>query len=520
VARLGRWAALLALAVSSLMIASPASAEPPSCEVHLYTGDPLLQIREGKPITLHLDCGWPLEPLSVASVTAPKQGDLSPLARDGENEEWVFTYTPDPGYVGDDTFGFVVTDGEESSTVAATITVGPNRAPSCERRHDPVYDHVRLGHPSSMTFSCGDLDEQDYGALEAAVGVEPLHGTLGVEVALDPQTWEELLTVTYTPDLGFEGSEHFTAGVTDGDLTYLKDFHINVSDGPWCQPSEPVTVRAGDTVRVLPYCTAPTWEPLTTSVPTAPEHGSTSFVGMAIDYTADADASGEDSFTFQATGSDSVSNVVTQEVTILPNAAPTCDDVAVGTARDAAVAIPLTCSDPDGDDHGLALADQPAHGTLGELADGSVTYTPDPGWDGTDSFTYVASDFARTSGLGRVTVEVTEEDDPVVEVTVPDQSPARAARRGLRIAVSADEPVTADVVVGVPGRLAERLGIPRRIGRLQGVAIDHPRHVRVDLTRRAARAIRPLGRVRLAVDVVAWDEWGNAASVETRGVLR
>jgi hypothetical protein len=522
VARLGRWTALLTLVVGGLTVAPPASAAPPDCDVRTYAADDVLELREDKPWGIRVECWSEGTSEELTVHRAPDHGSVgTPHVDEQLPEEWVVPYDPADGYLGDDSLVLRVSDGTETALIAVAIRITPNRDPGCDQRNGgELYGHAEVDDTAEWWVACGDPDLQDYGDLQAVTEQAPAHGTLEVSAGIDPQTYEERLTVVYTPEPGFEGSDHFSAGMTDGDLTDSYGFFVNVSDGPWCRQSEPVEVRAGDTVLVLPDCSAPTPEQLVTSVPTPPEHGSTSLVGMAIDYTADADASGLDSFTFQASGSDGVSNVVTQEVTILPNAAPACDDVAVETARDAAVAVPLTCADPDGDDHDVAIADQPEHGTLDELVDGSVTYTPDPGWDGTDRFTYVASDDARTSAPATVMVEVTEQDAPVVDVTVPDQSPARAARRGLRILVGPDEPVTADVVVDISDRLAERLGIPGRIGRLRGVTIEQPRRVTVDLTRRASRAIRPLGRVRLVVDVVARDAWGNAASVGTRGVLR
>ena len=50
------------------------------------------------------------------------------------------------------------------------------------------------------------------------------------------------------------------------------------------------------------------------------------------------------------------------------------------------------CTDPDGDPLTLAIASGPAHGSLGAIAGGAVTYTPNAGAFGTDSFTYTASD--------------------------------------------------------------------------------------------------------------------------------
>lgn len=63
-------------------------------------------------------------------------------------------------------------------------------------------------------------------------------------------------------------------------------------------------------------------------------------------------------------------------------------------------------SDIDGDPLTASVVDTTDHGTLGLNADGSFSYTPNPGFIGTDTFTYLASD-----GTGR-------NDDAVVEITV------------------------------------------------------------------------------------------------------
>ena len=517
--RLGRWIALGLLATSLTGgVAAPASAGPPSCEVRTWTSQDAVVLRAGKPWDLRIDCGWWAEDHVLTPVSGPAHGTVQPASWDADLHEWRVTYEPAPGYTGTDAVTFSVTHESETAQVVVSIVVEPNRSPSC---HEPdgVHDHVVEDGVWTLTLDCTDLDLQDQGALEALVPAEPSHGDLDVAATPTMDGLDEL-TVTYTPDPGFEGSDTFAAGVGDGELTDAVDFFLNVSDGPWCAPSEPAEVRAGQSAWIHPSCSQPSREMVTMTVPTPPSQGSVAFRRMAISYTADPEAAGVDSFTFQATGADGTSNVVTQEVTILPNAAPACEDASAATPTGSPVAVALTCTDPDGDDHELTIADQPRHGTLGELADGSVTYTPDPGWDGTDSFTYTARDFARTSAPATVSVAVTEEMEPVVDVAVVSQAPSRVARRGLRLVVDPDEPVTARVAVGISSRLANRLDIPRRIGRLRGVEVDERRRVTVELTRRASLAIRSRDRLPVVVDLVARDEWGNATSVETRGVLR
>ena len=56
------------------------------------------------------------------------------------------------------------------------------------------------------------------------------------------------------------------------------------------------------------------------------------------------------------------------------------------------MSVPLTCTDPDGDALTLSIVDGPSKGSLGAISGGSVTYTPDAGKFGADSFRYRASD--------------------------------------------------------------------------------------------------------------------------------
>ncbi len=49
----------------------------------------------------------------------------------------------------------------------------------------------------------------------------------------------------------------------------------------------------------------------------------------------------------------------------------------------------------------------PAHGTLGAIAAGKVTYTPAAGFKGADSFTYRASDGTAQSAPATVSLTVT-----------------------------------------------------------------------------------------------------------------
>jgi hypothetical protein len=67
-------------------------------------------------------------------------------------------------------------------------------------------------------------------------------------------------------------------------------------------------------------------------------------------------------------------------------------------------------TDPDGHPLTASLMTEPSHGVLSLDGDGSFTYTPDPGFNGTDSFTYEACDPAPLCDAATATIIVTEVD--------------------------------------------------------------------------------------------------------------
>jgi hypothetical protein len=99
------------------------------------------------------------------------------------------------------------------------------------------------------------------------------------------------------------------------------------------------------------------------------------------------------------------------------NHTPTAADVTVQTALDQAVDITLSGTDLDGDTltFNLPTLGQPGYPANGELSNSRpgglpntrlVTYTPDPGSSGPDSFTYTVSDASSTSPAATVSITV------------------------------------------------------------------------------------------------------------------
>jgi uncharacterized delta-60 repeat protein len=99
-------------------------------------------------------------------------------------------------------------------------------------------------------------------------------------------------------------------------------------------------------------------------------------------------------------------------------------------------------SDPDvGDSLSAVLVSNPAHGALTLNLDGSLAYTPQADFNGTDSFSYRANDGTEDSNLATVTINV----NPVNDVPVADDLTVNVTEDGqVAIALSASDVETAE----------------------------------------------------------------------------
>jgi hypothetical protein len=88
------------------------------------------------------------------------------------------------------------------------------------------------------------------------------------------------------------------------------------------------------------------------------------------------------------------------------NYQPWANFQSVATVEDTPLAITLTGGDPEGQPITFAVAMPPAHGTLTGTG-ASRTYTPDPGFVGSDSFAFTTHDGFFASGPAIVSIEVT-----------------------------------------------------------------------------------------------------------------
>jgi hypothetical protein len=92
-------------------------------------------------------------------------------------------------------------------------------------------------------------------------------------------------------------------------------------------------------------------------------------------------------------------------------------DTGQRAANGAAVTVNVIANDVDSDGSidptTVHIASQPAHGSVSVTQSGSVVYTPNAGYQGSDSFTYSENDNqGATSNIATVTITTTQPPPP------------------------------------------------------------------------------------------------------------
>ena len=158
--------------------------------------------------------------------------------------------------------------------------------------------------------------------------------------------------------------------------------------------------------------TDPDADVLSFTVVSAPTHGTLAGTAPNLIYSPDANFNGSDSFTFTVNDGTADSTIATVGITVTPvNDAPIAAALSFSTPRDTAAAATLSATDVDNDTLSFGVVSQPAHGVLSGSGS-SLTYTPNTGFAGADSFTYTANDGTVDSNIATVSITVVATNRP------------------------------------------------------------------------------------------------------------
>jgi len=142
----------------------------------------------------------------------------------------------------------------------------------------------------------------------------------------------------------------------------------------------------------------------------------------SFEYVPTPSYSGTDTFQYTANNAGGASPAATVRIDVINNTPPVADDDGPYTVTEDAtltvVAPGILGNDTDVDPNSLTalLVTGPANGALTLNGDGSFTYSPNPNFNGSDSFMYKANDGSIDSNVATVTISVTAVNDAPVAV--------------------------------------------------------------------------------------------------------
>ncbi|RLE36850.1 hypothetical protein DRJ23_06755, partial [Candidatus Acetothermia bacterium] len=211
--------------------------------------------------------------------------------------------------------------------------------------------------------------------------------------------------------VNLSGATNATIGDSQGVGTILDDEANNppvaVDDNTVTDEDTPVTIP------VLENDSDPDGDTITVTDTSIPTHGATVVnLDGTITYTPDPDYCGQDSFTYAISDGNGGSDRAAVTITVnCVNDPPVAQDDTATTSSDTAVTIAVLANDadPDGtlDPTTVSINTPPSDGSVIVNADGTITYHPDPGFSGVDTFTYTVDDNeGLTSNIATVSVTV------------------------------------------------------------------------------------------------------------------
>ncbi|MEE4173097.1 MAG: Ig-like domain-containing protein, partial [Xanthomonadales bacterium] len=264
--------------------------------------------------------------LRISTIeTQPANGQLSPSLLGG------FTYTPNAGFSGTDSFSYRASDNQLDSNIASvqiTVTAAAANLPPVANGDVYITPQDTVLTVAAPGVLGNDADPEGH-ALTVTVTSQPTNGTL----AANPNGG-----FSYTPNAGFSGSDTFTYTANDGALDSNEaSVLITVTAAAANLPpvaNGDVYATPQDTVLnvaapgVLANDADPEGHALTVTVTSQPTNGALApNPNGGFSYTPNAGFSGSDTFTYTANDGALDSNEATVSITVGRAARPAATPV-------------------------------------------------------------------------------------------------------------------------------------------------------------------------------------------------
>ena len=371
------------------------------------------------------------DPLTAVVDSLPANGTLYDqsysLLTVGSSFSGGFTYMPNTGYSGLDSFTYHANDGvNDSNTATVTIDVqasggggGGNAAPTA------FDDEYLVPYDSTLSISDSGVLNNDtdpeFDPLTGVIDSLPANGTLtdayGGALSVGSTFYGGF---QYTPNTSYLGLDSFTYHVDDGQNTSntatveIDVYDVLAFDDEYDVLPGPDGNLIVDPNGVLGNDWSADGDPLTVTLNSGPGNGTLTFNSDgSFEYIPTEGFFGVDTFGYTATdGSDSDSAVVSIYVNTPPSAVP--DDFYIAQGGTLSAGVLGNDYDPEGDSLKVTQWGWPNNGTLLELYEnGSFVYEANPGFTGIEEFYYeVADDRLTSSTWGRIRIFVGTASNP------------------------------------------------------------------------------------------------------------
>jgi acylphosphatase len=314
------------------------------------------------------------------------------------------TYRPRADFNGNDSIQYTVSDGAATSAAAAiSIQVtAVNDAPKATGSSVTIFGKTA----TLIVLNASDVDGN------ALTFTFPTLPTKGVIVGIPP-------LVTYTPFQNVASSDSFQFKVSDGLLSSAiatVSIAIAPTNAAPVPTSESISLAEDSATNLVLKAADANGDPLSFAIRQSPTNGTISGTPPNIVYSPKANFSGNDTIQFTASDGNVTSTVASISLTVTPvNDRPVATPKSYSLPEDGSVSMVLNGTDVEGSTLTFAISKAPAKGALSGTPP-NLTYTPSGNFNGTDYFTFTASDGSLASSAAQISLTVTAINDPPIAI--------------------------------------------------------------------------------------------------------
>jgi hypothetical protein len=371
---------------------------------------------------------------NALTVTAAKATNGSVVI----NGDGTLSYTPNANFNGPDTISYTIDDGF-GGTASATVAVTVN----------PVNDAPVANADTAVTNE------------DTAITVNVLANDTDVELNTLTVTTAKAAngtvvvnangTLTYTPNANFNGSDTITYSIGDGaggTASATVAVTVNpVNDAPVATSDTAVTGEDNAvTINVLANDTDVDGNTLTVTAAKATNGSVVIDAKGTLTYTPNANFNGSDTISYSIADGAGGTASAAVAVTVNPvNDAPVANADTAVTNEDTAVTIDVRVNDTDVDLNTLTVtAAKSANGTVVVNANGTLAYTPNANFNGSDTITYTIDDGAGGTASATVAVTVNPVNDAPTSISPLTGTVAENAAGAAIAALTVADPDNGD----------------------------------------------------------------------------